>query len=229
MKNFKKVSGERIVAALVDYVAIYIMGLIISFIPMIFLGFDGFIDMLFGSALEPSVGAGEMPEGFIIYTMITVYAQVVLGLVYFVVVPRLWNGQTVGKKLLKLKAINEYGENPSLWQHFVRAIQNWTTYYTALIGWVIMINYLAFTLLSIGSFLVSILFLISFIMLLAREDGRGIHDMISGTYVIKADENLDKDFVETTAQMGDWIEVEDQDDQWDKKKEEKSDEDDWSF
>jgi len=60
---------------------------------------------------------------------------------------------------------------------------------------------------------------------------------MTGTYVISANENLDRDFAEKTAQMGDWIEVEDKDDQWGKKDEsqddwdKKKDEDDdeWEF
>ncbi len=127
---------------------------------------------------------------------------------------------------MKLKAVNEYGENPSFIQHFFRAIQNWTVYYTALIGWVIVINYLVFSVISMFSIVVSGVFLVSFIMMLAREDGRGLHDLLTGTYVVKTDENLNKEFAETTAQMGDWVEVEDKDDEWDKKKESN---DEWDF
>jgi uncharacterized RDD family membrane protein YckC len=226
MQRYKKVSGERVVAALVDYIAMYVVGLIISIVPLFFFGFEDFIDSIFGAAI---MGTGDtMSPEFIMYTMITVYAGLVVYLIYFVIVPWKWNGQTLGKKLMKLRAINEYGENPGLWSHFVRSIQGWTTYYTALVGWVILINYLLFSVLSIVTFLISAVFLVSFIMMLAREDGRGLHDMMAGTWVIKTDENLDQQFAETTAQMGDWVEVEDRDDDWDKAPKEKED-DDWEF
>jgi uncharacterized RDD family membrane protein YckC len=159
-----------------------------------------------------------------------IYISSVIGLllsiIYFVYMPFKMEGQTLGKKLMKLKAVNEYGENPSFIQHFFRAIQNWTVYYTALIGWVIVINYLVFSVISMFSIVVSGVFLVSFIMMLAREDGRGLHDLLTGTYVVKTDENLNKEFAETTAQMGDWVEVEDKDDEWDKKKESN---DEWDF
>jgi uncharacterized RDD family membrane protein YckC len=222
--KFKKVSGERVLAALLDYVFMYIIGLIVSIVPIIFIGFDSFIDSLFSTT---AAATGEMSQEFILYTAITVYSGVVAGIIYFVVVPWKWNGQTIGKRIIKIKAVNEYGENPSFMQHFFRAIQNWTVYYSALITWVIFVNYWTFTILSLLSLIVSLIFLISFILILAREDGRGIHDMLTGTYVIKADENLDKDFVEATSQMGDWIEVEDADD--DGFMEEKKKDDEWDF
>ena len=227
MRGYKKVSGERVVAALVDYIIMQVVGVIVTIVPMLVMGFDNFFDMLFGVGMEP-VGDDILSEGFIIFTMVTVYLGFVVSTLYFCVVPWLWKGQTIGKKLMKLKAVNEYGENPNFFQHLVRGVQNWSTVYIALIGWVIVINYLLYSILSMGTLVVSILFLISFIMMLAREDGRGMHDMISGTYVIKVDENLDKEFAEQTAQMGDWVEVEDSDDDWDKKEPEEE-KDEWEF
>ncbi len=230
MREFKKVSGERVVAALIDYVAMYIIGLIISIIPIAVVGFSGGVDSIFDMLIgNPEVTGDVVPEGMMYYTLITVYVGLIASVIYFVVIPWRWNGQTIGKKLMKLRAVNEYGENPTFFQHFIRAIQNWTVYYTALIGWVILVNYLMFSILSIASLLVYIVFIISFIMLLAREDGRGIHDMISGTWVIKDDDTVDRGFAEATAQMGDWVEVEDQEDDWDKKKDDDEDDDAWEF
>ena len=226
MKQYKKVSGERVVAALVDYVVMYGLGLVIAVLPMLFVGFDNFIDMLIGSSFETT--GDVMPEGMIIYTMITVYVGFLVGVIYFVIIPWKMNGQTFGKKMLKLKAINEYGENPNLWQHFLRAIQNWSVYFSALIGWIVLIDYLVFSIISLLSLVVSVVFLISFIMMLAREDGRGLHDMLAGTFVISTNENLDREFAEATAQMGDWVEVEDKDDDWDTEAKDKDD-DEWSF
>lgn len=230
MRRYKKVSGERVVAALIDYIAMYILGLVVAIVPMLFIGFDNFLDMFIGSAFEAT--GDVVSEDLILYTMITTYAGVLIGVIYFVLIPWRMNGQTIGKKIMKLKAINEYGENPNLWQHFIRAVQNWNTYFTALIGWIIAVNYLLYSVTSIFVFVVSIAFLVSFIMMLAREDGRGLHDMIAGTYVVSCNENLDKEFAETTAQMGDWVEVEDKDDDWDRSSNDKDnnkDDDEWSF
>ena len=218
MRGYKKASGERVVAALVDYVVMYIVSLIISVVPLIFIGFENFFDMILGGSMFD----GEFGNFIYISSVI----GLLLSIIYFVYMPFKMEGQTLGKKLMKLKAVNEYGENPSFIQHFFRAIQNWTVYYTALIGWVIVINYLVFSVISMFSIVVSGVFLVSFIMMLAREDGRGLHDLLTGTYVVKTDENLNKEFAETTAQMGDWVEVEDKDDEWDKKKESN---DEWDF
>jgi uncharacterized RDD family membrane protein YckC len=238
MNTYKKITGERIIAALIDYAAIYIVTQIISIIPMFFIGIDSTIDMLFSGAFGGVGGDAASEANLIIYMMITTYGGVLVSILYFGIIPWKWNGQTLGKKLFKLKAVNEYGENPKLFTHLLRAIQNWATYFVGLLGWVLFINIIVYSIVvMIGSVLFFIILLISFIMLLAREDGRGLHDLMTGTYVISANENLDRDFAEKTAQMGDWIEVEDKDDQWGKKDEsqddwdKKKDEDDdeWEF
>lgn len=227
MARYRKVTGERIVAALVDGVIMYFLGTLVTIIPMIFIGFDNFFEMIFATAFDTT---GDMVSNeYMMFTAVSVYLSTAVGIVYFVVVPWKWNGQTIGKKLMSLKAINEYGENPSFMQHFVRAVQNWATYFSALIGWLVFINYIIFGIVSILSFVVYIAFIVAFIMMLAREDGRGLHDLMANTYVIHIDENLNKDFAEKTAQMGDWVEVEDKDDDWDKKEEDTEEDDEWNF
>lgn len=224
MKTYKKITGERIIAAIVDYAVIYIVGQIIAIIPLFFIGFDSFIDMMFSGVFGPGGEVGADSD-MILFMMVSVYGTLLVGVLYFGIVPWKMNGQTLGKKLFKLKAVNEYGDNPSLWIHLFRAIQNWTTYFTGIIGWVIFINYWMYTIaIMIGSLLIGIVFIVAFIMLITREDGRGLHDIMTGTFVISTNENLDRDFVEKTAQMGDWIEVEDQDDDWGK---DEDSEDDW--
>ena len=49
-------------------------------------------------------------------------------------------------------------------------------------------------------------------MMISREDGKGLHDLLAGTRVMKCDENLDEAFTIKTAQMSDWAEVTDPDD-----------------
>jgi len=237
MNTYKKNTGERIIAALIDYAVIYIVSQIIAFIPMLFIDFDLVGELMFSGLFGGTGGDVANSSELILYFMITIYGTLVVGVIYFGFIPWKWNGQTLGKKLFKLKAVNEYGENPGLFTHLLRAIQNWGTYVPALLGWLLFINYFAYWISAgAGGLLSGLVLIISFIMILAREDGRGLHDLMTGTYVISTNENLDRDFVEKTAQMGDWIEVDDPDDSWDNNnkkdgssKEKDEDEDKWEF
>lgn len=74
-------------------------------------------------------------------------------------------------------------------------------------------NFIAYIVLAaiVGN-LTTIVILVAFIMFLAREDGKGLHDLIANTQVVKVDYDINKQFVEKTSQMGDWAEVVDEDD-----------------
>lgn len=85
--------------------------------------------------------------------------------VYFIIVPVLWGGYVIGKRIcrIKVKRIEDDG-NVTLINMILRE----------LIG-----NYL----LAILTFSISVL--VSAIMIALREDKRGLHDLIGGTYVGK--------------------------------------------
>ena len=227
MRQYKKPTGERIAAAFVDMIFLSIITTIFVALYYLFtLDFDNLLESFIASSAY-----GE--EGYTNFITYSVLVELVLGTVYFVIIPWKWNGQTLAKKLLKIKAINEYGENPTLWQHFVRGIQNWTAYFGIFMIIGAFSSEEAFLVISmIIGFLIGggyyIALLIAFIMILSKEDGRGLHDLLSGTRVVRIDEDLNKDFAMKTAQMADWAEVIDEDDEG-FKPDEKEKEDDWNF
>lgn len=110
---------------------------------------------------------------FIIDLLITVIVSIVLTLfgvpylviiallIFYIIIPSV-KGQTIGKNLLKIKIISKTGLNVGYGKNILRFI-----------GYVINI----FT------------FGVGFLMCVFREDGRGLHDMIAGTYVVRSTES----------------------------------------
>lgn len=222
--EYKKVPGERIVAAIIDYIFVQIITVIFGLIPVIILGFDATAELFIGSLNESNgMIEGDLAIAFVLFSYVTILGSII----WLVIMPRFMNGQTVGKKIMKIKAINQYGDNPSLWQHFIRSAQNWPNYYLAIIVWLMTVDYMLYTVASFFSFFIQIAVFVTLIMFLARRDGRGFHDLISGTYVVGVDDNGDRKFAEATAQMSEWAEVVDPDDDGFMEETEKKDE--WDF
>lgn len=205
-KKFKKVSGERLVAALVDSIIVSIVSGIPIAVYMFKDGLDGFLEQY----MDSIVSTGDVSNAYgVWYFLIAVLSGLIVGYLYFAYLPSKMNGQTLGKKMMSIKAIDEFGNNPSLKQHSIRAVQVWGSYAGAICLPLLGVSLNAYSIVSglLGT-VVSIITFVAFIMILAKDDGRGIHDTMAGTYVVKADIDLDKDFVEKTTQMGDWADVE---------------------
>lgn len=106
---------------------------------------------------------------------------------YFVVFATLNKGQTLGKKLLKIKVVNKDGEKPSIWNMLVRSLFIYNII-SALFS-IIFVNILSvntfiyiYTIVGYVEFFVII---VSFFMVTYKKDGKGLHDMIAGTSVIE--------------------------------------------
>lgn len=200
---YKRVNGERFVAAMIDAIIVSIIAAIPVVIYLFTYGLGDIIDyMVTGS------GFIEEESWYLTFLIVTVVTDIVAGVIYFVYVPYKKNGQTLGKKIMSIKAIDEFGNNPSFKQHFIRAIQNWGMYISALTIGTIYISLTLFSVLSTAlTSIVGIITFISYFMILIKEDGRGIHDLITDTRVVKADVDVNKEFVEKTTKMSDWAEV----------------------
>lgn len=88
--------------------------------------------------------------------------SVVVQMLYELTVPLLWNGYSVGKRLLGIRIVKTDGEAPGLGNLLLRAVTK-TFLYEITYGIVLLI--------SVG-------------MVALREDKRSIHDFISGTQVV---------------------------------------------
>ena len=112
--------------------------------------------------------------------------SVVLGLVFFVVVPLYKNGQTIGKKLLRIKIISDTGELTSNQLIFRAFIAN--SILINLLSVILMMflsknNYFyCYGLFIIIQYLITAL---SVFLIICRKDGKAVHDLLVRTQVVK--------------------------------------------
>ena len=225
----KKVTGERIVAAIIDSIIVGIIVAIFSFVAALVTGYGSEIANLFTNAFAGTETATTeiMTKEQIYFTVASTVIEFIIGWIFFVHIPYKMNGQTLGKKLMRIRAINEFGENPTYKQHIVRAIQNWSAYLSLPIVFSLLVNVILGSILAvIAGFITTPLVIVSIILILAREDGKGLHDLMAGTNVVLAAVNIEDEFIEKTTRMADWAEVDyvqkdsndsdEKEDDWDK-------------
>lgn len=225
MIKHKKVTGERIAAAVIDSIIVEIVGFIFLGIWFAFtLDFSNIIDSLISSV-------DVTDDSYKVYMIYLVSTQMVFGVLYFSFVPYKMKGQTLAKKFLNIKAVNEYGENPSFVQHLIRAIQNWGGYLLLISIPLVFVDMLVYSIaVTVLGLLAQLILIISLIMLASREDGKGMHDLMAGTTVVSCHEDFNKEFAMKTAQMGGWAEVvDDQDEGFKDSSESNEDKDEWDF
>ena len=110
----------------------------------------------------------------------------VLFIGYFIIFAYLNKGQTLGKKLFKIKIV-EKDKKPSIKAMILRSLFIYgiiSSLYSA-----ICINLLSVEYFSYGSSIIgyieSLFIVVSFFMILYKKDGRGLHDLIGNTNVIE--------------------------------------------
>ena len=113
-------------------------------------------------------------------------ATVVVFIGYYVVFAYFNKGQTFGKKICKIKVVNNDGDKPSIWNMLVRSLFIYgiiTSLYS-----IVTINFLSMNDFSYSVSVISIIecmfIVITVLMMLYKKDGRGLHDIIAKTNVI---------------------------------------------
>ena len=96
----------------------------------------------------------------------SIFISTLLVCAYFTLVPFLFDGQTLGKKIFRIKVVNERGEKASLKRLFIREIFG-----------KFLLNFVSF---FFGH-------LISFVLLQSRNDKKSIADILAATIVIDVD------------------------------------------
>ena len=106
---------------------------------------------------------------------------------YFMIFGYLNKGQTIGKKICKIKVVNSSGDNPSIWNMVVRSLFIYGLF--TLLFSVIFVNVLNTKVFTTGYLIItyidSIIMIICLFMVLYKKDGRGLHDIIARTNVIE--------------------------------------------
>ncbi len=125
-------------------------------------------------------------------TILETGISVAITLAYFVIFQYMNKGQTLGKKLLHIKVVDKETKDPiSIGRGLLRSLICFGIASSAL--YMILINILNKSTymdayLGIG-FVETVFVITTIIMMLYRKDGRGLHDMMAGTMVVKDGES----------------------------------------
>lgn len=128
---------------------------------------------------------------------ITYIIYLIIIVLYFGLFNLITNGQTIGKKIFRLKVVKKDGTEAQLINYLIRSIlpYNIIYYIIAIIGIHILNQNNYYTISNIIYEIQSCIQWIIIIMIIIRTDGRGIHDLIGNTKVIALDKegNIIKD------------------------------------
>ena len=106
---------------------------------------------------------------------------------YFIVFQYYNNGKTVGKALLKIQVKSKDNKKLKLTQMILRSVVI-NSILTSLISIICILTLSKSTYLTASNYIQMIdmaVMLVTFGMVMFREDGRGLHDMMANTKVIK--------------------------------------------
>ncbi len=128
----------------------------------------------------------ELSKETVINTLVTIAIYIL----YFIVLPVYNNGQTVGKRTMKLKITNTDGSKLTMNNMLFREMILHNILFNIILTILIVIlsknNYLiASSITEVIQVLISVSILI---MIIVRNDGRGLHDLIGGTIVINEED-----------------------------------------
>lgn len=110
---------------------------------------------------------------------------------YFAVMPIFTKGQTLGKKIMKIKIVDTNDENVSANKLLIRALILYSIA-ANILNLILLLVVDKSTYMTISGLignLFNIILIVSFVMILVRKDKRGLHDLISGTKVISTEES----------------------------------------
>lgn len=155
--------------------------------------FESFEDMSKELSLENSIDIIKDEKYIGAYRNVIKYGaygtgiSLVCYLLYYVGFQK-WNkGQTIGKKLFRIKVVDNNGNNPSVWKYFLRTV----IVYNILLSLLILVfaYFLNNKLFIIGTGLVGFLNYFvtigTFILIIVRNDNKGLHDLVAGTKVVE--------------------------------------------
>ncbi len=209
--NYKKhVKLERIVAVIIDGLIVGTISAIFSMGVMYFFsGTDNVLDYFINEFDLQSIA--EL--GSSIYAM-HILISFLGAAFYYIYVPYRFDGKTVGKMAMRIKAINNEGLNPSFKTHALRAVRMYGYYLSVPFVFILFINHSIYEGINSFAFITSsIIGLISFFMILGRDDERGLHDLIADTFVVDQNYDPEADASEAATQERDWVEGETEEDE----------------
>lgn len=195
----KKVTGKRVVAYIIDYFIVALIASLFARVQILNPQYDEYMKEYqnytesLKEIMTDESGAEKLESMSYDLAKKSININIislVVSVIYFVGFQFINKGQTLGKKILKLKLIDTENEKLKFYQVLLNSavINNLvTTGLTILfITYMSKATYLKYSqvlqLLEIGLLLGSLAFMIM------RNDGRGLHDLLAKTNVVKEEE-----------------------------------------
>lgn len=107
-------------------------------------------------------------------------------ILYFGVLQLVLDGQTLGKKIMKIKVVSNKDKKLNFWSYLIRIVVLNNIWLSLLnIGAVYLVSGVKFYYVTyVIGMISSLVYMLNLIMIMFRNDNRGLHDMIAGTKVI---------------------------------------------
>lgn len=123
------------------------------------------------------------------YGVVSRSISVVASIIYFVIIQYFLKGQTIGKKILKLRVVSNKDKELNIGHYFVRSlILNNIIFSIILIVGVYLFGKNGYYNLSmVVSYLQLLVMSVIILMVVLRRDNRGLHDFVAGTKVISTE------------------------------------------
>lgn len=197
MNNNSASLGKRIIAYLIDSVMLTVI--ILNFFPVFYSDnikireLEENRQQLNNSYIEEKITYKEYVKKSAEITYELEKEQVMLNVIdavllicIYIIVPFFLGGSTIGKKIMRIKIINEDGTKPSLNTLFIRSLFiNGLAYVLVALACIFVLNSFAyFIVASIFTIFEFLLVIISFFMISYRHDKQGLHDLIAHTKVV---------------------------------------------
>jgi uncharacterized RDD family membrane protein YckC len=129
---------------------------------------------------------------------LTTILTILFSILYFVLFQYYFNGQTLGKKLMKIKVVSNDDEKVSMNQLVIRSSLIDTIIFDLLIFGFTVFSSETIYITSVGTiqFIAGIVIIVSGFMVIIRNDSRGLHDLVANTKVVRADTVKEKELCE---------------------------------
>lgn len=113
-------------------------------------------------------------------------------ILYFGVLPLVMNGQTLGKKVMKLRVVSNNDKKLNFWKYLIRIVilnNIWLSLIN--VGAVYIVDGVKFYYVTyVISMISSLVYMLNLIMVMFRKDNRGLHDIVAGTKVIEVNNDV---------------------------------------
>ena len=205
---------RRVGAYFVDTFIVSTIVLFISMIPFLYPNRNAYVEkyeelatvsekMLNQEMSEEEYREASIPIEYDLYRLNTNYVVIdlICVLLYFGVFQAFYHGQTLGKKLLRIRVVGKDGEPVSVWNFLLRTVILNNVLITIVLQIVIYVmsrdNF--YDVYNNINLVGSIILYITLFMVLVRQDGRGLHDMVAGTKVEMVNTPVKDEVIEVEA------------------------------